>query len=175
MDHNLTLYLSQGEIADAVRRLAGELDQEYYRSDPVLVGVMKGAFIFLADLVRQMKTPLGRVELVHVSSYGPGRTTSGRARMVKSTPRESIQGQHVVLVEDIVDTGITTSTVLKHLCRYRPASVEVCVLLDKPARRQVEVNPRFVGFTIPDRFVVGYGLDLDQRYRQLPDIYTVDE
>jgi hypoxanthine phosphoribosyltransferase len=175
MDHNLTLYLAQEKIAAAVKRLAEELDQEYHHRSPVVVGVMKGAFVFLADLVRQINTPLGRIELVHVSSYGASRLNPGRARMIKSMPREVIQGQDVILVEDIIDTGITTSTVLKHLYRHRPASLEVCTLLDKPARRLAEVSPRFVGFTIPDCFVVGYGLDLDQRYRELPDIYTVDE
>jgi hypoxanthine phosphoribosyltransferase len=175
MDHNLTLYLPQEKIAATVKRLAEELDQEYHHRGPVLVGVMKGAFVFLADLVRQMDTPLRRIELVHVSSYGAGRVSPGQARMIKSVPRDAIQGQDVILVEDIVDTGITTSIVLEHLCLYHPASLEVCTLLDKPARRLAEVSPRFVGFTIPDCFVVGYGLDLDQRYRELPDIYTVDE
>jgi hypoxanthine phosphoribosyltransferase len=175
MDHNLTLYLPQEKIAAAVKRLAEELDQEYRHRSPVAVGVMKGALVFLADLVRQLNIPLRGIELVQVSSYGAGSVTSGRARMIKSMPEGVIQGQDVILVEDIIDTGITTSTVLKHLCRHRPASLEVCTLLDKPARRIAEVSPRFVGFTIPDCFVVGYGLDLDQRYRELPDIYTVDE
>ena len=123
----------------------------------------------------RLNTPLPRIELAQVSSYSTGKVTSGRARMIKRIPREAIRGQDVILVEDIIDTGITTSTVLKHLSRHRPASLEVCTLLDKPARRLAEVSPRFVGFTIPDCFVVGYGLDLDQRYRELPDIYTVGE
>ena len=175
MDHNLTLLLSRDDIAAAVKRLAQELDKEYQQRELVVVAVMKGAFIFLADLVRQMKTPLRRMELVQAASYGPGTVSPGRVSILKDVPREAIQGQEVVLVEDIIDTGITTATILRHLCRHRPASLEVCTLLDKPSRRQTEVMPRFVGFTIPDRFVVGYGLDLDQRYRQLPDIYVLDE
>jgi hypoxanthine phosphoribosyltransferase len=175
MVENLKLYISREEIARAVQRLAGELDQVYFHRTPVLVGVLKGGFIFLADLVREMRAPLAGVELVQAVSYGAGQVSSGRASISRGVPREAVQGRDVVLVEDIIDTGITTSRVLDHLKRHGPASLEVCALLDKPARRRVAVQPRFVGFTIPDRFVVGYGLDLDQKYRQLPDIYTLEE
>ena len=175
MSRKLKPYLSREQIAAAVSRLAGELDQAYSQRPPVAVGVLKGGFIFLADLVRQMKTPLRSIELVQVSSYGAGTVSSGRAYISRGAPRQAVRGQDVVLVEDIIDTGITTSLVLAYLRRSQPASVAVCALLDKPARRRVAVTPRFVGFTIPDKFVVGYGLDLNQEYRQLPDLYTVEE
>ena len=175
MDANLTPFLSREEIAAAVRRLAGELDRDYAGQPPVLVGILKGGFMFLADLAREMQTPLRGIEFMRVASYGSGTVSSGRPRVVKGVPREMIAGQPVVVVEDIIDTGITTSAVLRYLRRHRPASLEVCVLLDKPSRRQVEVDGRYGGFAIPDRFVVGYGLDLDQRYRELPAIYVVGE
>lgn len=175
MSGNLTLYISQEQIAAAVKGLARELDQEYSRCTPVAVGVLKGGLIFLADLVREMKTPLAGIELVQAASYGARMHSSGRAAIAKGVRRESVKGRDVILVEDIIDTGITTTAVMKHLQRHRPASVQVCALLDKPSRRLVAVNPNFVGFMIPDRFVVGYGMDLDQRYRELPEIYTLSE
>ena len=173
MEAKLNPFLSQPEINQAVKRLAGELDRDYRQEPPVLLGVLKGGFIFLSDLVRHMKTPIRCIEFLQVSSYGAGTATSGGPRIVGSPPAGTIAGQHVVVVEDIVDTGITTAAILRYLRRQRPASVRVCVLLDKPAGRQVQVEISYRGFTIPDRFVVGYGLDLDQGYRQLPDIWAL--
>jgi hypoxanthine phosphoribosyltransferase len=141
----------------------------------VVVGVLKGSFVFLADLVRQMKIPLASIEMIQVSSYGSGTVTSGRPRIIKGVPREVISGQDIIVVEDIVDTGASVMSILNYLKRRHPASIAVCALLDKPARREVGFTPQFVGFTIPDRFVVGYGLDLDQRYRELPEIYTLKQ
>jgi hypoxanthine phosphoribosyltransferase len=175
VDANLTRFLSQEEITKAVKRLAGELDLEYRHRSPVVVGVLKGSFVFLADLVRQMKIPLASIEMIQVSSYGSGTVTSGRPRIIKGVPREVISGQDIIVVEDIVDTGASVMSILNYLKRFHPASIAVCALLDKPARREVGFTPQFVGFTIPDRFVVGYGLDLDQRYRELPEIYTLKQ
>ena len=124
----------------------------------------------MSDLARSMKTPIKSIEFLKVSSYGSARVTSGRPRVSVGLPAGIIAGQHVVVVEDIVDTGITTAAILRYLKRHRPASVRVCVLLDKPAGRRVPVDISYTGFTIPDRFVVGYGLDWDQGYRNLPDI-----
>ena len=171
----LTLYLSRQDIAAAVERLAEQLDRDYNRRPPVLVGILKGGFIFLADLVRQMKTPLNGIEFLQVASYGPGTVSSGQPRVIKGIPAEVISGRNVIVVEDIVDTGLTTAFVLRYLWRRRPASLEVCALLDKPARRQCQVCVKYVGFTVPDRFLVGYGLDLAQRYRELPGIYILEE
>ena len=162
--------LSQAEIGQAVKRLAGELDRDYHQQPPVLVGILKGGFIFLSDLIRRMKTPIRSIEFLQFSSYGSTTVTSGRPRVTVGLPPGAIAGQHVVVVEDIVDTGITAAAILRYLRRHHPASVRLCVLLDKPARRRVPVDISYVGFTIPDRFVVGYGLDWDQGYRHLPDI-----
>lgn len=171
----MTPYLSREDIGVAVARLAEQLDLDYRRRPPVLVGILKGGFIFLADLVRQMKTPIQGIEFLQVASYGPGTVSSGRPRMVRGIPDGAIQGREVIVVEDIVDTGTTTAFISRYLERRRPASLEVCALLDKPARRQCQLGVKYVGFTVPDRFLVGYGLDLAQRYRELPEIYTLEE
>ncbi len=173
MGAKLNPLLSQVEIDQAVKRLAGELDRDYHQEPPVLVGILQGGFIFLSDLVRRMKTPIRSIEFLQVSSYGAGTVTDRRPRVVGSPTAGAIAGRHVVVVEDIVDTGITTAAILRYLRRQHPASIRVCVLLDKPAGRRVPLEISYCGFTIPDRFVVGYGLDLDQGYRQLPDIWAL--
>jgi len=175
METNLIPLISQDEIAAAVERLAAELDRDYRRRPPLLVGVLKGGFIFLADLIRRMKTPLTGVEFLRVSSYGSARISSGKARVLMGVPRQVIQGRDVIVVEDIIDTGLTTTAVLRYLLRRHPATLRVCTLLDKPARRRTPVQVDYVGITVPDRFLVGYGLDLGERYRQLPDIYTLED
>lgn len=171
----LVCLISQEELAATIKRLAAELDRDYRQRSPVLVGVLKGAFIFLADLVRCMETPLRSIEFLRLASYGSATESSGRARVVVGLPSGVVMGQHVILVEDIVDTGITTATALRYLRRLRPASLKVCALLDKPARRRVLLTIDYLGLTVPDRFLVGYGLDLDQQYRQLPEIYALEE
>ena len=167
--------LSKEELAVTIRRLAGELDRDYCQRSPVLVGVLKGAFIFLADLVRCMDTPVRSVEFLALSSYGAATVSPGRARVVAGLPPQWVKGQDVILVEDIVDTGITTLTALRYLRRLQPASLRVCALLDKPSRRCVPLGIDYVGLAVPDQFLVGYGLDLDQRYRQLPEIYALEQ
>jgi hypoxanthine phosphoribosyltransferase len=181
---------SREEIAETVRRLACEIDNDIQRrtlgdnnlrdQGPgqralILVGVLKGAFVFLADLVREMQTPISAVEFLRISSYGAGTNSSGRAHVAVGLPPRFLMEQDVVLVEDIVDTGITTAAALRYLRRQRPHSLKLCSLLDKPSRRRVKVDIDYLGLTAPDRFVVGYGLDLDQRYRQLPDLYTLEQ
>ena len=174
MVERLEPFLSGQDIAGLVARLAGEIDRDYRGRSLALVGVLRGGFVFLADLARQLETPVGRVDFVRVESYGDGMVGSGRPRIVQGVPRDSIVGRDVVVVEDIVDTGATTAAVLRYLRRSRPASLKLCSLLDKPSRRQVRVEADYVGMAIPDRFVVGYGLDLDQRYRDLPGIWVVE-
>jgi hypoxanthine phosphoribosyltransferase len=171
----LVTLISQAEIAAIVDRLAAELDRDYAGRTPVLVGLLKGSFVFVADLARAMKTPLRDVEFMRLSSYGSGTVSSGQATLLAGLPREAIAGQDVIVIEDIVDTGITISTVLDYLRAYHPASLKLCTLLDKPARRKIPVKIDYVGLAIPDRFVVGYGIDYDQKYRQLPDIYTLQD
>lgn len=171
----LTPFISRQEIADTVQRLAQEIDRDYAHRSPLLIGVLKGSFIFLADLVRQMDVAVRSIEFIRYASYDSGTVTSGRPRMALGLPRSTVEGQDVVLVEDIVDTGITTDAALRYLRRRKPASLALCALLDKPDRRRIPVPIDYTGIAIPDRFVVGYGLDADQRYRQLPAIYTLEE
>lgn len=174
-DRKLVRIFPQGEISAAVTRLAGEVDRDYQDRPPLLVGILKGAFVFLADLVREMRTPPAGIEFLRLSSYGDSTVSSGRARVSMGLPRRSVAGRDVLVVDDIVDTGVTTAAALKYLARRRPASLKVCALLDKPSRRRVPVVIDYLGFTVADRFLVGYGLDLGQRYRHLPEIYAVEE
>jgi hypoxanthine phosphoribosyltransferase len=166
----------EAEVIDhAVRRLARELDRDYAAHPPVLVGVLKGGFIFLADLVRRMQVSVLSVEFLRLSSYGGNTVSSGAPRIVVGLPEDAVLNRHLVLVEDIVDTGLTTAAALEYLREKKPASIRLCVLLDKPERRRVPAVIDYLGFTVPDRFLVGYGLDLDQRYRQLPGIYMLNQ
>ena len=173
MEYSLTPWLSPEEISAAVDRLATELDRDYEGRMPVLVGVLTGSFMFMADLIRRMRIPIGRVDFIKAESYGTGQTSSGHANIIYSPPAEVLTGRSLVVVEDIIDTGITTTAVLECLGKHRPESIEVCALLDKPSRRQVEVSVKYLGVTISDRFVVGYGMDLDQRHRELPGIHFI--
>jgi hypoxanthine phosphoribosyltransferase len=153
-------------IDAAVRRVAGEIDAAYHGRTPLLVGVLTGSFVFLADLVRALKTPV-EVDFVAVASYGDAQRTSGVVRLLKDLERP-IAGRHVLLVEDIVDTGLTLSYLLENFATREPASLAACVLLDKPAARAVSLQPEFVALECPPEFVVGYGLDHAGRFRQLP-------
>lgn len=174
MGQVLTPWIAEEEIASAVSRLARELDGGDWGPGLVLVGVLTGGFVFLADLMRQMQTPVHRIDFIKAESYGAGQDSSGTVKILYGPSSEAVRGRPVVVVEDIIDTGITTAAVLEHLERLEPSSLEVCALLDKPSRRRVDARARFVGITIPDQFVVGYGMDLDQRYRQLPGIHYIE-
>ena len=169
----LTPLWSPEKIAERVRGLAAEIDRDYAPEPPVLVGALKGGFVFLADLVRQMQLPV-EIEFIRLSSYGSETTSSGRVRVQWGPKREAIEGRPVIVVDDILDTGLTTRAALQHLKRKRPSSLRLCTLLDRPERRRVEVKADYTGFTFSGQFVVGYGLDLDQRYRHLPGIFGVD-
>ncbi|HEX6141042.1 MAG TPA: hypoxanthine phosphoribosyltransferase [Candidatus Limnocylindria bacterium] len=151
-----------------VAELGHELSRDYVDRDPVLVSVLKGSIIFLADLIREMEIPLS-LDLMEVSSYGASTESSGQVRILKDLSKP-IEGRHVIVVEDIIDTGLTLNYLLKYLHDKAPASIRICCLLDKPARRLAEIPIDYRGFTIPDRFVIGYGLDYDERYRNLPYI-----
>jgi len=155
-------------IERRVRELAGEITRDYAGREILIVGVLKGAFVFMADLVRALGIPCS-VDFVRLASYGAGSASSGHVSITKDleTP---IEGRDVLIVEDIVDTGITLSRLLEVLRGRRPASLRVCVFLDKLARRRVPFAADYVGFTISDGFVVGYGLDYNEKYRFLPDV-----
>ena len=168
----LSLLFTKNEIQATVKKLAAEISRDYLGKHPILIGVLKGSFMFLADLIRLLDFPL-EVEFVRLSSYGRGTKSSGKIRMVHSL-RSKIKGRHVLVIEDIVDTGLTTSFVLDYLGRKKPASLKVCALTDKPSRRQIPVNIDYRGLTVPNKFIVGYGLDWDERFRNLPDIYVVE-
>lgn len=159
--------IPESQLQTRVRALAGEISRDYTGKEPVLVGILRGSIMFLADLLRYVSIPV-TIDFLAISSY-VGRDSSGVVRLLKDLDR-SITGQHVLLVEDIIDTGLTLSYVLRSLRTRQPASLEVCTLLNKPARRLVEQPIKYVGFDIPDHFVVGYGLDYNQRYRNLPFI-----
>ena len=174
MREKLVLLLPKEEIAKAVCRLAEDIRTDYQGKSPLLVGVLKGAFMFLADLVRQIPPPLS-VDFIRASSYGASTETSGKVKVVHALD-SPVKGRDVLLVEDIVDTGLTTRFLLDYLSRKKPASLKLCALLDKRERRSRLAGPvqiDYLGFTVPNRFVVGYGIDVDQRYRNLPDIYYV--
>lgn len=175
MERKLVCLISQSEIAAIVKQLAQSLDRDYAQRSPVMISILKGSFIFLADLVRAMNTPISTIEFMRLSSYGALTVSSGQAEIVMGVPEQVVKGQDVIVIEDIVDTGITTTTVLAYLERYHPASLKLCALLDKPDRRRVPVTIDYLGFTVPDRFIVGYGIDYAQQYRQLPEIYALEE
>jgi hypoxanthine phosphoribosyltransferase len=160
--------LSGEEIQARVAELGAQLAADYEGRDPVLVSVLKGSIIFLGDLVRAMPIPLA-IDLMEVSSYGASTESSGQVRILKDLST-SIEGREVIVVEDIIDTGLTLNYLLRYLHDKGPASIRICCLLDKPARRLAPIEIDYRGFTIPDRFVIGYGLDYAERYRNLPYI-----
>jgi len=167
--------IAEGEISEAVRRLARQIDADYHGKSPVVVGVLKSVFVFLADLMREVEVPIGSIEFVRMRSYGASMTTSGVPSMALGMDASAVEGRHVIIVEDIVDTGLTADAVSRHVRGFRPASVAVCALLDKPSRRRVPISPKYVGFIIPDEFVVGYGLDFSEQYRNLSSIHTLTD
>jgi len=162
--------ISEDQLKAKVRELAEVISKDYAGKELLVIGVLRGAFIFMADLVRELKVPV-TVDFIAVSSYGDATETSGIVRILKDLD-ENIEGRHVLLVEDIIDTGLTLRYLYEYLQARGPASLRVCTLLDKPERRKVEFQPDYNGFTIPDYFVVGYGLDCGQRYRNLKGIYV---
>ncbi len=160
--------LTSTQLQERIAELGAQIGADYADRDPILIGVLKGSIVFLADLMRSMAIPLA-VDLMELSSYGSGTESSGQVRILKDL-KGSIEGRHVIVVEDIIDTGLTLNYLLRYLGERQPASLRVVCLLDKPARRLVEMEIDYRGFTIPDRFVIGYGLDYDERYRNLPYI-----
>ena len=160
-------------VQQRVTELGAELSRDYAHTDLLLVGVLKGAVFFMADLVRQITVPC-EIDFMAVSSYGNSTDSSGVVRILKDLDA-NIEGRNVVIVEDIVDSGLTLSYLIRNLDARGPASLEVCALLTKPARRIADIECRYVGFEIPNRFVIGYGLDYAERYRSLPFVAALDE
>jgi hypoxanthine phosphoribosyltransferase len=169
----LKILISRDEIAKAIDRLAGEIKRDYQDKQPLLIGILKGSFVFMADLIRQLDFPL-ELDFVRLSSYGAARESSVKVRVIQGV-KTPIKGRDVLVVEDIVDTGITISSLLDYLKKKQPASLKLCALADKPSRRRTPVPIDYLGFTVPNKFIVGYGLDFDERFRNSPDIYIIED
>jgi hypoxanthine phosphoribosyltransferase len=161
------------DLQRRVAELGAEISRDYAGRDLVMVGVLKGALLFIADLMRQLIVPC-EVDFMAVSSYGSSTDSSGVVRILKDLDAP-IEGRDVLIVEDIIDSGLTLQYLLRNLRARNPGSLEVCALLTKPARRRVELPIRYVGFEIPDRYVIGYGLDYAQRYRNLSYVAVLNE
>ena len=162
--------ISEAEIEAAVARIARQITDDYRDKDPIFVGVLKGCFIFMADLMRHVEVPCA-MDVMAVSSYS-GTSSTGAVKINKDLGQD-IEGRHVIIVEDILDSGVTLSYLKHYLQGRKPASIRIATLLDKPARRKVSLRPDYVGFEVEDKFIVGYGLDIDQKYRNLPYISWV--
>ena len=162
------ILLTRQEIEAAVSRVATEITRDYHDKHPLLIGVLKGSFMFMADLIRRLDFPL-EVEFIGLSSYGRGSQTSGKIRVVQGL-RSAAKGRNILVIEDIIDTGLTVAFLLDYLQKKKPASLKLCALTDKPSRRRVPVTIDYLGFTVPNKFIVGYGLDWDEKFRNLPDI-----
>src|SRR5205814_5942630 len=156
-----------------VEELGEEISRDYAGREPLLIGVLKGAVFFMADLMRQLTIPC-EVDFMAISSYGAATDSSGVVRILKDLDI-NIEGRNVLVVEDIIDSGLTPSYLVRNLESREPASLEVCALLTKPGRREIDVDVRWVGFEIPNRFVIGYGLDFAERYRNLPYVGVLHE
>lgn len=164
---------SEEDILIRLKDLGKEISNDYRDKKIYVVSLLRGSFIFTADLVRQMDIPV-KIDFMTTSSYGHGMETSGLVKIV-SDIKEDLTDYHVLVVDDITDSGLTMKYVMEHLKTKNPASVKCCVLLDKPERRKVELEPDYVGFTIPDKFVVGYGLNYGDYYRNIPYVFVVTD
>jgi len=170
---SLSVLLSAGQIHARVAELAAQIDRDYPEGPVYLIAVLKGSCIFLADLARAMKTP-ARIEFIGMSSYGQAQTTSGQVKLTHDLTAP-IEGRDVIVVEDIVDTGVTLSYLRNVLVQRKPRSLRIAALLDKPERRRSAITVDYKGFEIPDKFVVGYGLDFAEDYRNLPDLCVLSQ
>ena len=160
--------ISSQEIEDKVREIGVRITEDYKGEKPLLIGILRGAVVVMSDLMRNIDLQC-ELDFMDISSYGTGTSSSGVVRILKDL-EEDITGRHVLIVEDIIDTGLTLSYLLRSLQARKPASLQICALLSKPSRRRAELDVRYLGFEVPDEFVVGYGLDYAGAYRNLPDI-----
>lgn len=164
---------SREKIAKEIKRLGQEISRDYGDQEIMLVGVLKGSFLFIADLIRELETP-AVVDFVRLASYGSGTQTSGIIEFRKELEMP-IKDRHVIIVEDIVDSGYTLECLFNKLLLQGPKSLKICTLIDKRARREVDIEADYVGISMEDGFIIGYGLDHDEKYRDLPDIYIIEE
>ena len=161
-----SILVPEEQLSKRIAELGEAITRDYKGQQLLLIGVLKGSVVFMADLMRRIDLDVS-IDFMAVSSYGSGTKTSGQVRILKDLNR-SVEGQNILIIEDILDSGVTLSYLTGLLWSRKPASIRLCTLLDKPERRRVDVKPDYVGFTIPNAFVVGYGLDYDERFRQLP-------
>lgn len=161
------------EIHLAITRLANEIRRDYAGKTPILIGILKGSFVFLADLIRALKMPV-EIDFIRAASYGSGDTSSGNVRITKDIDA-NIENREIIVVEDIIDTGMTLKVILKHLGTRGPTSLKLCALVDKPHCRQAHVEIDYLGFHTKENFLVGYGLDYNERYRYLPGLYVMEK
>lgn len=167
------ILIEEGKVQERVKELGRELTQHYRDEKPLVVGLLRGGFIFLADLVRAMDIPL-EVDFMTTSSYGHEKESTGRVDILHDL-RAEVKDRKVLVVDDIMDSGNTIAKVREHLLDKGAASVDICVLLDKPSRRKIDIEPDYVAFEIPDVFIVGCGLDYEDYYRNVPYVYTYDK
>jgi hypoxanthine phosphoribosyltransferase len=167
------ILVPEEDLARRVRELAAQVSEDYAGRDVLLIGVLKGAVFFLSDIMRSLTIPC-EVDFMAISSYGSATQSSGVVRILKDLDT-AIEGRDVLIVEDIVDSGLTLQYLLRNLAARSPASLEVCALLIKPGARRVDTTPKYVGFELPDEFVIGYGLDHAERYRNLPYVATLKQ
>ncbi|HOQ73585.1 MAG TPA: hypoxanthine phosphoribosyltransferase [Limnochordia bacterium] len=168
----LKVLISAEDIARRVQELGREITAAYQGRSLMIIGILKGAVVFMSDLIRQISVPL-EVDFMAISSYGEATETSGVVQLLKDLDRP-IEGKHVLIVEDIIDTGLTLSYLYQLLQSRNPATLKTAVLLDKPERRRTDFTPDYVGFTIPDKFVIGYGLDYNHMHRELPYVGVLE-
>ena len=171
MDGMGPVLLASEDIQAKVRELGERITQDYGEEKLLLVGILRGAVVFLSDLMRHLELPC-EIDFMDISSYGTGTQTSGVVRILKDL-EEDITGRHVLIIEDIIDTGLTLSYLRRMLLQRGPASLEICALLSKPSRRQVDLSVKYLGFEVPDEFVIGYGIDYAGAFRNLPDIHAL--
>lgn len=173
VDRKRRVLFSEEEIKNAVKTLGKTLNEEYKGKSLLVVSLLKGSFIFTADLVRELEVPV-QIEFMTTSSYGHGEESTGNVNIV-SDLKTDIAGREVLVVDDIMDSGLTMKFIVEHLKKQNPSSVKSCVLLDKPERRTTDITPDFVGITIPDLFIVGYGLNYGDYYRNIPYIFSFED
>jgi hypoxanthine phosphoribosyltransferase len=163
--------ISEAEISQRVKELASEIENDFNNEPIILIIVLKGSFVFAADLIREMKGDIN-IDFISVSSYSDQTETTGKVKLLKDLDAD-ITNQNVVVIEDIIDSGLTLHFLRDHLQMHKPKNIKICTLLDKPERRRVDMKVDYVGFVIPDEFIVGYGIDYAQKFRNLPYIATV--
>ena len=172
MSQRPKILIPHEDIEESVRKIAVNITCDYKGKRPLFIGILKGSFVFMADLIRHIHTPL-EVDFVKLSSYGSGTESMGEIKVLTKISTK-VRNRHVIVVEDIIDTGLTTAFVIDYLRKKKPRSIALCALTEKPSRRKIPAKIDYLGFTVPDKFIVGYGIDWNERYRNLQDICYIE-